>query len=183
MDCLKNFIQIEGCSAPEYEYDSNTDGDDNPSTDHTDPSGLFINKDLPGVTLESIDKIANSEQLTFLGVWSDVQDRGIRKFRIRVKSGYKELFNKCDIDDDWFCDNREAMALPLLYFLGSELMFERLYSSRINRYTTIDKEKASQLKTEFDNEFIIQLKDALEIINNGEDEENGTLFSFSEVLP
>jgi hypothetical protein len=184
MDCLKNFIQIEGCNAPVYSYDANTDADDNPDTDPTSASGLFINKDLPSISLENIDKLADSEQKTFLGVWDEVQDRGIRKFRIRVKTGYKELFGICNVEDDWFCDNRQALAMPLLYFLGAELMIERIYSSRINRWTTnIDKQKAIDLRGEFEDEFITQLKSALEIIDDGADNESGDVFSYAEVLP
>lgn len=183
MDCLKDYIQIEGCSAPQYGYDANTDGDDDPETEPTPASGLYINKDLPGISLENVDKIADGEQQTFLGVWNEVQDRALRKFRIKVKAGYKELFGICNLDDSWFCDNRESLAMPLLYFLGSELMFERLYSSRINRYTTIDKPKAADLRDEFEAEFTIQLKSALELINDGADEETGDVFTYTENLP
>lgn len=183
MDCLKDYIQIKGCNAPAYSYDANTDNDDDPDTDPTEASGLFINMDLPGISLENIDKIADKEQQTFLGVWDEVQNRGLKKFHIRVKAGYKELFGICNLEDDWFCDNREALAMSLLYFLGSELMFERIYSDRINRYTTIDKAKAAALRGEFDNEFTIQLKSALEIINDGADNESGDVYSYEEILP
>jgi hypothetical protein len=34
--------------------------------------------------------------------------------------------------------------------LGAELMTERIYSSRINRWTTIDKARAQELRREFE---------------------------------
>lgn len=173
MQCLKNYIQIDGCAAPDYSY--NVNGQPAP------PSGLYINKDLP-ITLKSIDKVANEEQITFLGVWNEVQERALRKFRVRVKQGYRELFSQC-IDDTWICTNHEALAVPLLYFLGSELMYERLISERINRYTTIDRDKAALMKADFDAEFQLQLKDALQIINDGQQPQNGDVFSYREVLP
>ncbi len=182
MECLKNYIQIKGCDAPAYGYDDNTDGDNDASTDPTEPSELFINVDLP-ISLEQMDKIADAEQKTFLGVWNEVQDRGIKKFVIRVKAGYKELFGICNLDDDWFCENKEKLAYPLLYFLGSELMTERMFSTRINRFTTIDRSRASELKELFDAEFITHLKDALELIDDGDHEEGGEIYNIIEVLP
>jgi hypothetical protein len=189
MDCLKNFIGIQGCDAPVYNWsdaqtdDNDSDDDDvDPSSNPNTGSGLLINRELP-ITLQQIDSTANSEQKTFLGVWDDVQNRAIKKFVIRVKAGYKELFQICNIDDDWFCDNRDNLAMPLLYFLGSELMFERIYSDRINRYTTIDKQKAIELRAEFDAQFQEELKNALELINNDSNQEGGDIFSFIETIP
>lgn len=174
MDCLKNYIQIEGCSAPAYKPD--------PEAEPEAASGLFINKDLP-ISLEQIDGIADEEQKTFLGVWDEIQNRALKKFPIVVKAGYRELFQVCNIDEDWFCTNKEALAMPLLYYMGAELMFERAYSSRINRWTTVDKSKAEGLKREFDREFQIQLKAALEIIHESPCGEGGDIFSFVETLP
>lgn len=174
MDCLKNYIQIEGCGSPEYSY--NIAGQ--PAT----PSGLYINRDLP-ITIKQIDKVANDVQETFLGLWDEVQDRGIKRFAIRVKNGYRELFSLCNIDDTLLCNNREALAMPLLYFLGAELMTAWIYSDRINRYTTIDRDRALDLRAEFDREFPMLLKGALEHINAGQDEENGDAFHYQEVLP
>lgn len=61
MDCLKNYIGIRHCSQEDPQ------------------SGLWINS-LPGISTELADKIANSEQITFLGVWEDVQARAIGRF-------------------------------------------------------------------------------------------------------
>lgn len=167
MNCLMDFIQIEGCSAPQG----------------AGASGLFINKDLP-ISLKQIDAVADSEQLTFLEVWKEVQQRGIKKFVNRVKAGYKELFGICFIEEDWFCENKQQLAHALLYYLGMELMTERLYSDRINRYTTIDRSKAKEQREEFQGEFYIQLKDALELIGHAKDKRaDGDIANYREVLP
>jgi hypothetical protein len=171
LSCLKNFIGIEACNAPVYSMASPPEAN----------SGLIINKDLP-ISVESIDKTADAEQGTFLTVWDEVQNRAIPKFIIRVKSGYKDLFGVCNLDDDWFCDNRQDLAYSLLYFLGSELMYERYYSTRKNSWTTIDRDKAIEMKSDFDQEFQVQLKSALEIINAGEDVETDS-FSYFEDIP
>lgn len=191
MDCLKNFIQIEGCDAPAYAPFDDPETDDvetddpdteDVETESPEASGLYINKDLP-ISLEQIDKIADSEQQTFLGVWDEVQKSAIKKFVIRVKAGYKELFGICNLDEDWFCKNRQNLAYPLLYFLGSELMKERMFSTRINRYTTIDKNKATEMKEEFDQQFIIHLKDALELIDDDQNTEGDDIYNLVETLP
>lgn len=53
---LTNYIGLKGCGLPVPE------------------SGVYINS-LPGISTERMDKIANSEQLNFAGVWSDIQAR------------------------------------------------------------------------------------------------------------
>jgi hypothetical protein len=168
MQCLKNYIQIEGCTAPVY---AGT------------PSGLFINKDLP-ISLNEIDKLADNEQESFLGVWDEVQNSGIKKFVNRVKAGYKELFNVCFLEDDWFCDNKQKLALALLYYLGVELMITKIYSTRINRFTmSFDSNRAKAMREDFQAEFYIQLKDALELIAGPNKKESGDIFSIVETLP
>lgn len=48
------------------------------------------------------------------------------------------------------CYNKEHFGQALLYCLGSELMTERINSSRINRWTTVDKPKAVELRKYFE---------------------------------
>lgn len=48
------------------------------------------------------------------------------------------------------CSNKTLFATSLWYLLGREIMQERIYTDRINRYTTIDLNKAKDLKVEFD---------------------------------
>jgi hypothetical protein len=43
-------------------------------------SGDYINE-LPGMSTELVDKIANSEQINFAGVWADVQKNAFRRFK------------------------------------------------------------------------------------------------------
>lgn len=65
MDCLIDYIGLLGC------------GDTVPE------SGLYVNS-LPGISLESIEKLADAEQKTYLGVWADVQLRASKRFQIDV---------------------------------------------------------------------------------------------------
>ena len=43
------------------------------------------------------------------------------------------------------CNYRENLAVAWWYLLGSELMKERIYTDRVNRYTTVDLDKAREL--------------------------------------
>lgn len=67
MNCLQGYIGIRGCADSEPE------------------SGLYIN-DLPGISLESLDKIANSEQITYAKVFEDIERRALRRFSTLVNN-------------------------------------------------------------------------------------------------
>lgn len=76
MQCLYDYIGIKGCgiTAP--------------------ASGMYINV-LPGITFNSIESIANEDQVTYAGVWSDVQTRAVERFRIDtigVLSGFADRY-------------------------------------------------------------------------------------------
>lgn len=60
--CLENYIGIKGCSLPEP------------------VSGKYVNS-LPGMSSELLDNIANSEQITFKGVWDDVIQTASDRFK------------------------------------------------------------------------------------------------------
>jgi hypothetical protein len=74
MNCLKGHIGIKGTGAAAPE------------------SGIYINQ-LPGISLQNIQRTANSEQVTYAEVWSDVQDRAGRRIvtdlRNKLRSRYK----------------------------------------------------------------------------------------------
>lgn len=57
---------------------------------------------------------------------------------------------RCSLDN-FVCDSRDTMALPLWYLLGSELMLERMVSERINKWT-VDRKQAEELKAYYDAE-------------------------------
>jgi hypothetical protein len=59
---LTNYIGLKNCNLPEP------------------GSGDYINE-LPGMSTELVDKIANSEQINFAGVWVDVQKNAFRRLK------------------------------------------------------------------------------------------------------
>ena len=72
MNCLKDYIGLAGCGmgAP--------------------VSGRYINF-LPGLPLESIDKMASQEKVNFAGVWSDVQDRTYSRMLLQTRQEIHSL--------------------------------------------------------------------------------------------
>jgi hypothetical protein len=145
MLCLANRIGIKGCGVS-YE---------------TAPQ-LYINS-LPGVTLEMIDVLANDEQETFIGLWNDVVLRTMKKFEILVKAKLNQCYKLTDktVVECLICEKKELFDVALWYLHGAELMIERTSSDEMSRYTTIDLEKAENLKIEFYREFEQALDDAI----------------------
>jgi hypothetical protein len=148
IECFTGFIGILGCNSA------------------TPGSGLYINS-LPGVTLEMVDKIADAEQVTYVGVWQEVEQRAILRFRTQFMAKLNECYqiNQRATVECIACENKDLLATSLWYLLGSELMVERIYSNRINRYTTIDEDEAKELRDHFTVEFEKELSLAVQGIN------------------
>lgn len=151
MDCYLNYIGLRVCS-----------------TDTPGESGLWINS-LPGISLESIDKIADSEQVTYRGVWNDVQAEAAVRFYIDVINELTkcyELQPYCDYEDI-LCDssNMQKLSTAWRYLLGNQLMILRLYTTRLNRFTTVDAEKAAELKDFYQLEYEKALTLAAKLLN------------------
>ena len=110
-------------------------------------SGQYINS-LPGITLENVEATADSDQETYLGVWSDVQKEASSRLYNDVVSELTKCFSlnkECDYDE-LICTNKELLTNAWKYLLGVQLMIERIYSPRLNRFTTVDHEQAKELK-------------------------------------
>lgn len=152
MDCLQNRIGLLGCGIT-------------PSPDVQ----LYINQ-LPGITIDNIDALADYEQETFVGVWSDVQLRVMKKFIVMVKAKLNKCYKITDntIVTCLVCEKKELFDVALWYLHGVELMIERTSTDIISRFTTVDLEKAEKLKAEFYIEFESALDDAIGSLNPSE---------------
>ncbi len=73
-NCFESYIGLKGCNsvAPK--------------------SGLYLNS-LPGISTELVDKIANADQITFAGVWSDVQTIAKGQILNDIVNGLSENIN------------------------------------------------------------------------------------------
>lgn len=74
MNCLIDYIGIRGC------------------TNTTSLSGVYINDFLQGVEWRQIDQIADADQLSFVGVWSDIQSRASYRFKNDVNVALQNKF-------------------------------------------------------------------------------------------
>jgi hypothetical protein len=83
------------------------------------------------------------------------------------------------------CANKDSFTYPLLYLMGAELMIERIFSNRINRYTTTDIQQAKELRDYFLSEYDKSIEVVIAGINiNTNDcciECNGT-YQYKEAL-
>lgn len=150
LDCLKDYIGFIHCMGV-YEQPE---------------SGLFINT-LPGISLESIDKIADSEQITYRGVWNDAQLEAIPRFRLDFIADLTKCFElslDCDYDA-LICTNKQKLAVAFKYLLGNQLMIFRLFTSRLNRFTTVDRDEAKELKDFYQAEYEKALAQAVKLID------------------
>jgi len=129
-------------------------------------SGIYLNS-LPGINIESIDKIADSEQITYLGVWEDVQNSAVAQFRLDVINEMTKCYklNKTCVYDDLICENVEELTLAWKYLLGVWLMIFRLNSDRVTRYTTVDREQAKELQVFYQLEYEKALKQGVQLMN------------------
>jgi hypothetical protein len=132
-------------------------------------SGLFINQ-LPGINLKVIEGSADGDQGGYLALWDDVEKRGLLKFALAVKAQLNKCFNLTDstVVACLVCENKKLFSLALWYFLGVELLIEITATERLNRYTTIDTDKAERLKAEFFTEFQAALQDGVSSLKPSE---------------
>ena len=147
-NCLLDYIGILTCPDGSCESDS----------------GLYINS-LPGISLESVEKIATQDQINYAGVWKDVQNQAWIRFKVSFIAQLTkcfELSKKCDYVGI-ICANKDILATAWMYLLGNQMMMFRLYSNRLNRYTTLDTEKAQELLDFYQTEFESALEQAAQL--------------------
>lgn len=149
MNCLTDYIGIRVCS-----------------TDTSPESGLFINP-LPGLSLESIDKIADKDQITYRGVWADAQEEAYQRFVIDFFDALMGCFKVQPYIDyeAILCANKKILSVAWRYLLGNQLMMYRLYTNRLNYFTTIAKEDAAELLTHYQVQYEQALSKAVKLID------------------
>ena len=55
------------------------------------------------------------------------------------------------------CNYKQNLAVAWWYLLGSELMKERIYTDRVNRYTTVDLDRARELTQRLYNDYMNEM--------------------------
>jgi len=115
-------------------------------------SGLYVDG-LPDISVTIAGKLTEkkeSKDEDIVELWVEIEKRAILKFRTLFISEINRCFKLSNIDicECIICENRALLATSLWYLLGAEFMHERASSSRLNRFTTIEKSKAKELRTE-----------------------------------
>lgn len=129
-------------------------------------SGLYLNS-LPGLSIEAIDNIADSEQVTYLGVYADVQANALAQFNLDVRAEIGKCYtvNKdCDYES-LICENASFLYLAWKYLLGVHVMLFRRYSPRLNWFTTVTIEDAKELQAMYTVEYETALKAAVALMD------------------
>lgn len=148
MDCLFGYIGLDFCS------------DEQPG------SGLYINS-LPGITIESMDKVATEEQTTYVRLWEDAQKEAAIRFKADFIAKVRECFEintECDYEE-FICNNKDKLVNSWRFLLGNQLMIYRIYSTRLNWFTTIDIDQARQLKDFYQVEYERYLEQEIKFID------------------
>lgn len=170
MDCLVNRIGIRGCDAPASEAVAASGEGILPVVLAAEALPVLFINDLPGVSLVKIDALADDEMETYLDVWNTIVLRAIKKFEILVKAKLNQCYKLTDktVVTCLVCEKKDLFDVALWYLHGAELMIEITSTDEMNRYTTIDLEKAERLKEEFYAEFQSALTDAVDSISPAE---------------
>lgn len=138
MECFIDYIGLAACGGA---YDAPA-------------SGIYINS-LPGISVESIDKIADAEQMNYIGVWEDVQANAVQQFYVDVKAEISKCYQlSCDCDyKALICENQEELTQAWKYLLGIWVLLFRINSNRFNSYTTLTVKQAQELKDHYQVEY------------------------------
>ena len=132
LECLLGTIGIKGCS-----------------TDIPD-SGLWLNE-LQGITLESIDKLTEQEQVTYVKFIEELDKNSSNRFSNFIHNKFRECYQiqtkQCS--DDLICANVEAFYVAYRYMMARELMNYRLFSDKWNKWS-MSKDNCRELKDFFD---------------------------------
>lgn len=73
MDCLIDYVGIQGCGAS------------------SPASGFFLNS-LPGISIKSIEALADSEKKTYLAVWENIQTRCAKRMQAEVHAAFAKRY-------------------------------------------------------------------------------------------
>lgn len=148
LDCLYNYVGLRGCGIV------------------PPASGHYINT-LPGISLKGIELIADSEQITYAGVWSDVQTEAGARFYVDFINELTKCYQMtpyCDYEEI-ICANVIKLTVAWKYLLGNQLMLERLYSDRINYLTTVALQDAEKLRDHYQVEYEKALAQAARLVD------------------
>ncbi len=109
-------------------------------------AGLYVDA-LPDISIQIVTKITEQDE-DINELWEVIEKRSILKFRTLFLNALNKCYAVKSIEtaECLIEENKEVLATALWFFMGAEVMFERMSTSRLNRYTTIEKGKARELR-------------------------------------
>lgn len=118
-------------------------------------SGKYLT-DLPGVSLQNIDSVANENQLSFLGVFADVEKRAISRISKDVLSYMKSQYNLKKVNQTVtspdFVDGSQSSLNNKngikVYSICDNSELLRLYVGRVWLYALEEKETTITIESE-----------------------------------
>lgn len=167
ISCLYNRIGIRGCDAPASAAVPASAPGVTPVVVAQEALPILFINDLPGCPLMKIDSLTDDERDSYLEVWSAIAQRAISKLELATKAQLNKCFRLTErsVVECLICENKQLLDVASWYLHGVELMIEITSSDNLNRYTTIDLDKAERLKGEFYEEYQTFLADAVSSIN------------------
>ena len=125
------------------------------------PSGLYADA-LPDISESYVTKLVTDES-SVSKLWEEIEKRAALKFRtffIRQVNETHKISNpdKCEC---LICENKLLLATAFWHLIGEEIMNTRATSSRLNTYTTLDRNKAKEMRDGFHDAFMRELETAV----------------------
>lgn len=129
------------------------------------PSGLYVDA-LPDISVAQLRDIINDENGVNV-LWDEIENRAIRKFETFF---IREVNKTHRVNDRDKCEclienNVSLLATALWYLLGEEVIINRIASSRVNVYTSPDRQRIKELRDYYHGQFVDELETAVENIN------------------
>jgi hypothetical protein len=79
--------------------------------------------------------------------------------------GFSPIFTIGCSWDGLICQNKNIFSRPYWYLLGIEVLTEVIYSTKLNQFTTVNLQKANELRTEYQVEYMKALTQVAEGMN------------------
>jgi hypothetical protein len=133
---------------------------------YADSAMLYIAYDATEV--DSVQLLLDSQDLdgrfwaSYDWFWSHLYIQGASYAGGQFTEGYDTFGLTATIGlqcsfDVLVCNYKNELATAWWYLLGAELMQERIYTDRINRYTTVDLSRAKDLRAQLKQDFMNEL--------------------------
>lgn len=152
-------------------------------------SGLYVTE-LPGINLNNLNKIADRpDKEDFQDVFKVCEKRVLLSFHAAFTAQLNICWHVCEptVTECLMDHYKQKLAAALWWLIGAEIMIERQASDRLNRFTTIDLEKAGEMQAFFEARAAHELKNAVKSIDPGvcteSTVERKSFITFIEVLP